>query len=266
MSRENTGLEKFFSISKTAEQTHMTAETLRHYDRIGLVRPARTDEWTGYRYYSEREIVMLNTVHALKCMDMPLAEIKRILECGDISKIVYYLQCAKSRAEEKIADLNGVRCRIDRAMDFYNKKSGDKPAFEEEFVRELPERAILLSENLSIPSVDNLWNYHRHYYAQLDDSEKAAFEFEDAAGVYDSDGSQRMFVVCSRYVDNERLIKLPAGRYLCAYCKEENRSVVSARLISAASDRGSAPRFSLHMVVLSGILQWTYQIQVFIGS
>ena len=259
-------MEKFFSISKTAELTHVTAETLRHYDRIGLVKPARTDEWTGYRYYSEREIVLLNTVHALKCMDMPLIEIKKILECGDISKIVNYLQCAKSRAEEKIAELNGVRSRIDRAMDFYEKKAGDKPTFDDEFVRELPERVILLSENLSAPSVDNLWNYHRHFYAQLDDSDRASFEFEDVAGVYDSDGRQRMFAVCSRYADNKRLIALPAGRYLCAYCTEENRSRVSSRLVSAAENVcGAAPHFALHMVTLSGILQWNYQIQVFIG-
>ncbi len=47
-------MEKFFSVSQTAEIVGMTAETLRHYDRIGLVRPNKTDEWTGYRYYTER--------------------------------------------------------------------------------------------------------------------------------------------------------------------------------------------------------------------
>ena len=28
-------------------------QTLRYYDRIGLLAPARVDEWTGYRYYEE---------------------------------------------------------------------------------------------------------------------------------------------------------------------------------------------------------------------
>ena len=67
-------MEKFFSVSQTAEMVGMTAETLRHYDRIGLVRPNKTDEWTGYRYYTEQEVVMLRIVRALRCMDLPLEE------------------------------------------------------------------------------------------------------------------------------------------------------------------------------------------------
>ena len=59
-------MEKFFSVSQTAEMVGMTAETLRHYDRIRLVRPNRTDEWTGYRYYTEQEIVILEIVRALR--------------------------------------------------------------------------------------------------------------------------------------------------------------------------------------------------------
>ena len=41
---------KFFTIGEAAKLVGMTAETLRHYDRIGLVSPHKTDEWTKYRY------------------------------------------------------------------------------------------------------------------------------------------------------------------------------------------------------------------------
>ena len=73
-------MEKLFSVSQTAKTVDMTAETLRHYDRIGLVKPCKVDEWTGYRYYSRQEIVKLNTIRALRVMDLTLAEIKKILE------------------------------------------------------------------------------------------------------------------------------------------------------------------------------------------
>lgn len=76
-------MEKFFTVSQTAEIVGVTAETLRHYDRIGLVHPCKTDKWTNYRYYSENEIVRLNTIKALRYMDLSLEEIKR---CSD-SKI-----------------------------------------------------------------------------------------------------------------------------------------------------------------------------------
>lgn len=55
-------MDKLYSIKQTAEIAGTTTETLRHYDRIGLVKPCKTDEWTGYRYYSEQEIVRLHTI------------------------------------------------------------------------------------------------------------------------------------------------------------------------------------------------------------
>ena len=65
----------FFTIGEAAEAVQTTSETLRHYDRIGLVRPSRKDEWTNYRYYTKQDIVRLNTVRALQVMGLSLKEI-----------------------------------------------------------------------------------------------------------------------------------------------------------------------------------------------
>ena len=66
-------MKNYFSISQTAKIVGMTTETLRHYDRIDLVKPCKVDECTGYRYYSQQEIVRLNTIKALQCMDLTLS-------------------------------------------------------------------------------------------------------------------------------------------------------------------------------------------------
>ena len=42
-------MKKFFSIGEAAKAVNMTAETLRHYDRIGLVKPSKKDASTKYR-------------------------------------------------------------------------------------------------------------------------------------------------------------------------------------------------------------------------
>ena len=65
-------MEKLFSISEAAKVVNLTAETLRHYDRIGVCHPCKVDKWTGYRYYSAQEIVKLNTISAIKSMDLSL--------------------------------------------------------------------------------------------------------------------------------------------------------------------------------------------------
>ncbi len=79
-------MKKYFSIGEAAKAVHTTTETLRHYDRIGLVKPSKKDEWTGYRYYTENDIVRLNTVRALLLMDLSLSEIKNVLEYDDLKK------------------------------------------------------------------------------------------------------------------------------------------------------------------------------------
>ena len=83
----------------------MTAETLRYYDRIGLVTPSKTDKNTGYRYYSQAEIVRLNTIKALRSMDLSLSEIRNILEYDDLKKIAEALKQTEAKADKKIAEL-----------------------------------------------------------------------------------------------------------------------------------------------------------------
>ena len=83
----------------------MTKETLRHYDRIGLVCPTFKNEQTKYRYYTKADIVRLNTVYALQQMDLSLEEIKEALSYNDLEKIILFLNKAEQKAEKKIHSL-----------------------------------------------------------------------------------------------------------------------------------------------------------------
>ena len=101
-------MKKEYSVSEAARVAHMTSETLRHYDRIGLVRPSRRDENTQYRYYTEEDIVRLCTVHTLQQMDLPLAKIKEVLAYDDPAQIAAFFTQAEHMADEKIAALEAV--------------------------------------------------------------------------------------------------------------------------------------------------------------
>jgi MerR family transcriptional regulator/heat shock protein HspR len=67
-----------FVISVAAELTGLHPQTLRAYDRIGLVRPGRTGG--GGRRYSWRDIEMLREVAELTSAGIGLEGVKRILE------------------------------------------------------------------------------------------------------------------------------------------------------------------------------------------
>lgn len=68
-----------FVISVAAELAGMHAQTLRQYDRLGLVTPSRT--LGGGRRYSARDVAMLREIQRLSQDDgVNLAGIKRIIE------------------------------------------------------------------------------------------------------------------------------------------------------------------------------------------
>lgn len=260
-------MKEYFSVGEAAKVVHTTSETLRHYDRIGLVKPSKKDPWTHYRYYTQQDLVRLNTVRALQLMDLPLQEIKKVLEYDDLEKIVDFLTQAEKKAEEKIAALEYSKSKIQLAKADYEKKLRGQQRGSGALVKDLPARVILLSDTLESPTVENLWNYLSHFYNQVTPALKEQFSFEDLAGIYTENGVSRLFALCVRYVQVEGLKVLPEGKYLCAGCTEENRQEVLDELVrKAKAEYGTDPAFTVQLVVVSGILQWNYEVQVYVGK
>lgn len=258
----------FFTVKQAARIVGMTSETLRHYDRIGLVKPCRKDEFTGYRYYSEQELIQLQTIELLKIMDLTLAEIKDILQQNDLTKIIELLKQAEKNADMKIARLQYAKVKIKRAYtNFQNKLSTVEHTKEDVFVRYIPERVILLSDHMEFPTLKNLWDYHSHFYKQVGKSLQSKFQFEDMAGMITANGKSRLFAVCLKYPSLEGLTVLPKGDYLCANCTEENKDQVLRNLLQRAGEKFDVyPDVILHNIVVTGVLQWNYQIQLFLHS
>jgi MerR family transcriptional regulator, heat shock protein HspR len=67
-----------FVISVAAELTGLHAQTLRQYDRVGLVSPGRTP--AGGRRYSLRDVAELREVARLSAMGIGLEGVRRILQ------------------------------------------------------------------------------------------------------------------------------------------------------------------------------------------
>jgi MerR family transcriptional regulator/heat shock protein HspR len=97
-----------FVISVAAELAGMHAQTLRQYDRLGLVSPGRTPG--GGRRYSPRDVALLREVQRLSQEDgVNLAGIKRIIE---LESRVAALQ---QRVQELLVELQVAENRRDAA-------------------------------------------------------------------------------------------------------------------------------------------------------
>lgn len=69
-----------FTIGDFARHGRVSIRMLRHYDAIGLLRPAMTDPFTGYRHYEAAQLARLNRVIALKDLGFTLEQVQQILD------------------------------------------------------------------------------------------------------------------------------------------------------------------------------------------
>ena len=78
-------------IGEFSKLSRVSVRMLRHYDEIGLLKPAETDRFTDYRYYREDQLPTVCRITALKDMGFSLADIVRMLDVyGDKEKLEAY--------------------------------------------------------------------------------------------------------------------------------------------------------------------------------
>ena len=69
-------------IGEFSSLVHVSIRTLRHYDELGLLRPAHIDSESGYRYYSVSQLPRLYRILALRDLGFPLDRIGGALAEG----------------------------------------------------------------------------------------------------------------------------------------------------------------------------------------
>lgn len=94
-------------VGELAESTGVAIETVRYYEKSGLLPPPMR-EANGYRSYGKMHLERLAFIRHCRALDMPLADVMRLLnyldrpatDCGDINVLVDE-QLARVRARLK---------------------------------------------------------------------------------------------------------------------------------------------------------------------
>jgi DNA-binding transcriptional MerR regulator len=107
----------WLAIGQAARLAGVTAKALRHYDRIGLLPPAAVDPATGYRRYGPEQVARARLIRHLRAMDLPLEEIRRLLDlAGDPDGLRAALTAHRRRVEARLIRLRGVLHALDHAL------------------------------------------------------------------------------------------------------------------------------------------------------
>lgn len=132
-----------YSIREVSELAGVSARTLRYYDEIGLLKPLEISE-TGYRYYGERELTLLQQILFYRERGLELKQIQKIIYQSDfdvmraLQEHLLELEAKKKHMESLIFTVEQTIRSMKGECEMSDKEKFQ--AFKERIVRENEEK------------------------------------------------------------------------------------------------------------------------------
>ena len=147
-------------IGEFSKLSRVSIRSLRRYDEAGLLVPASIDPFTGYRYYSERQLPAANRIRALRDMGFPLTAVREVMDCyEDSGALERCLLLRRAEAQEVMEEARRLRL-LDTALERL-RKDETKMKYDVT-IKTLPVRQVASVRKI-IPNYDregDLWSIY----------------------------------------------------------------------------------------------------------
>ncbi len=111
-----TGGDDLISIGTFAFRSGLSISALRHYDDVGLLRPAFVDPQTGYRRYHPDQVRSARLICGLRAVDLPVDEIRDVLALDD-SAIRPVLEAHRRRLASRMRTLSNMTATLQEYLE-----------------------------------------------------------------------------------------------------------------------------------------------------
>lgn len=129
-------------IGEIAAFFNVSVKAMRIYEKMGILKPVKVDEKTGYRYYTADQVKQLDALLELRELGFSLAEIKKLLENGMMNnQYMEVLVHKKALWQDRVSQ---AQDRVDTIDEIIKKLASSKPPVKLHELTE-NERAVLLS-------------------------------------------------------------------------------------------------------------------------
>ena len=112
------------TISQVSKRFSISTRTLRYYEQIGLITPAKRDDYT-YRVYDAETITRLNQIIVLRKLRIPLKQIAEILKKADVRVAIEILERNLVDLEDEITALSTIRSAVKSFLEHLNLERGE---------------------------------------------------------------------------------------------------------------------------------------------
>ena len=105
-----------YRIGEFSHLCETTIKTLRHYDKINLLKPSKIDDFTGYRYYEENQKLILDRIKDLQFAGFTLKEIKKLLTENSNEKLNEQIKKIQEENSKKIKILQKMKKNMENTV------------------------------------------------------------------------------------------------------------------------------------------------------
>ena len=141
-------MENYFLISEFAKLRGININSLRYYEKMGILKPAYVDEKTNYRYYSSEQLVLLNKIILCIQLGISLKEMATYIdEKGDLQS-QRLLEQGKIVAQNRIREMENNLKFIEKSLK--NIEENKQYAGREDlYYRKIGERKVITTESFT---------------------------------------------------------------------------------------------------------------------
>lgn len=109
-------------IGDFSKMSRISIRMLRHYDEIGLLKPEEVDDFTGYRYYDESQLIQAGRIQALKNMGFGLTSIREIMKVySDAEELGHFLTIQRKELEAQAVQIRERLLLLDSTIQWLRK-------------------------------------------------------------------------------------------------------------------------------------------------
>ena len=112
---------KKYKISDFAKIKNIDSQTLRYYDKLGLLKPNFVDCTSKYRYYTIDQFIMVDVIKFNKLLDLSLEEIMNNQKIRSLEKKIEIIKSQKTSLENKIEKYQSIVNNIENVLELAEK-------------------------------------------------------------------------------------------------------------------------------------------------
>ncbi|MGW1891346.1 MerR family transcriptional regulator [Streptomyces sp. NPDC002004] len=137
-------------IGQFAQASGLSVTALRHYDASGVLAPAFVDPDSGYRYFRRDQVRTAQLIRALRQLDIPIEDVRRLLARGEdgadmAPALRAHLAAAERRLEVQRSVARSLLARLTEGAGMNHRITIRQGA---------PQRVLVCSATLSQPGLD----------------------------------------------------------------------------------------------------------------